>query len=181
MKKLFLTGIAALFLTTGTAHAEVLMFMPPAKYDKPFTGGDLTIFRVATQQDIRDICLGFNKQKSLPATACSKTNQTTRCYIFVLTDQALKTIGSNYAIVLRHELAHCNGWPEDHAGGKKVSMATRVEMPKLPAFRYLVLSPPTICITPDWQPESCEDRATKDIWSTARPFQESDVPKKVER
>jgi hypothetical protein len=156
------------------------MFMPPVKYDKPYTG-ELIIGRVATQQEIRALCPEYNKLKT-PATACTKTphNDATRCYIFIVSDQVLKTIGSNYALVLRHELAHCNGWPADHAGGKKISISTRVELPKLPT-KYLPLSPPTICVTPDWQPEPCESRATKDVWSTARPFHMNDIPKKVER
>ena len=39
MRTLFLTGIAALFLATGTAHAQDLWtFRPSPEYDHPFDG-----------------------------------------------------------------------------------------------------------------------------------------------
>ena len=65
----------------------------------------------------------------------------------------------NYALTLRHELAHCNGWPADHPGAKKVQVDTKVEMPKLPAStKELPAYPPIVCVTPDWKSEPCESR-----------------------
>ena len=71
-------------------------------------------------------------------------------------------------------------WDEAE-GAKWMRAATTVAMPKFPAStRILPADPPVVCVTPDWKSESCENRK-KDIWSTARPFQMNDVPKKVER
>ena len=57
MKKLLLTGIAALLLATGTAQAgkfsTFLTSKPPAEYDKPYMG-ELMIRRMATEQDMRN-------------------------------------------------------------------------------------------------------------------------------
>ena len=81
----------------------------------------------------------------------------------------------DYAFMMRHELAHCNGWkhPKDTngkrfnvgdrwdeaEGGKWVAATTKASMPSLPVFtRILLASPPVICVTPDWKSEPCESR-----------------------
>jgi hypothetical protein len=133
MKKLFLSGIAALLLATGTAHAaEWRMFMPPAEYDEPYIG-ELTIKRVATEQDLRSACPGArwdpHSSGSLGCTMRSVDGK--QCTIVVLSDQALKALESPYAAaVIRHEIAHCNGWV-GHGGGKLTPMS-EMTMPKLP-------------------------------------------------
>src|SRR5262249_52979859 len=121
-----------------------------------------------------------------------------KCSIFASSEELAKSKGRNFALMLRHELAHCNGWkhPEDTNGrsfnvgakweeaevGTWIPTDTKKTMPNLPATtRILPASPPVVCVTPEWKPERCENRETKDIWSTARPFQMNDIPKKVER
>jgi hypothetical protein len=47
----------------------------------------------------------------------------TICDIYIVEDSALKARGWNLAWLLRHELAHCNGWA-GHAGGKKIWIGT---------------------------------------------------------
>jgi len=179
MKKLFLTGITALLLATGTAHAGFLTSMPPAEYDKPYMG-ELEIRRMVTDQDVRTLCpKAWKARTQTRFPACSMHNAT-RCEVYIVNDRGLKALGMNYALTLRHELAHCNGWPGDHPGGKKVPIDTRVEMPKLPAStRILPAYPPVVCVSPEWQPEPCKDRESKDIWATARPLRNSDIPKAV--
>jgi hypothetical protein len=64
------------------------------------------------------------------------------------------------ALTLRHELGHCNGWIS-HDGGRTM-FADTVEMPKLPAsIHELPAYPPFVCVTPDWKPQSCKDRAAQ--------------------
>ena len=177
MKKLLLSSIAALFLVTGTAHARMLTSLPPAEYDKPYEG-ELTIRRLATEQEIRNACPKVNWQANFQshATACSLVPSSTRCDIFIVNDRALKAVDMNYNVALRHELGHCKGWPGDHKGGKKVFIDVLVAMPKLPpSTKELPAYPPAVCVTPDWNREPCENRETKDIWSTARPFQIKDL------
>ena len=73
--------------------------------------------------------------------------------------KVLKAAGSSYAIVLRHELGHCNGWSGDHKKARWVFSNERLAMPELPASaRELPVYPPIVCVTPDWKQESCKDR-----------------------
>src|SRR5262249_25631909 len=162
MKKLLLTGIAALsVLSAPAAHARMQTSMPPAEYDKPYTG-ELIIRRLTTEQDVRDACPKAFKASQTRFSGCTVRKET-RCEFYIASDRALKALGMSYALVLRHELAHCNGWPWDHPGGKKVPIDTSVEMPKLPpSTKELPAYPPTVCVTPEWNQEPCKDR--KPYW-----------------
>jgi hypothetical protein len=158
MKKTLLTGIAALFLATGTAQAispgEHMTMFPPAQYDKPYDG-ELEIRRFSTEEELRQACHDSS------IIVCTARTSDGHCHMFIMTDDLLKVKGFNYALALRHELAHCNGWPKDHPGGKWVRVDTRVEMPKLPAStKELPAYPPIVCVTPDWKSESCKSRNT---------------------
>jgi hypothetical protein len=63
--------------------------------------------------------------------------------------------------VLRHELAHCNGWPADHKGARKVFVDSVKNMPTLPAdAQVLPAYPPVMCLTPEWAMEDCAERET---------------------
>jgi hypothetical protein len=162
VKTALLTGVSALFLATGMAHAaeRLGMWLPPPQYDVPYTG-ELTIVRVATEQDIRTLCPEMNFGE-FPATSCTMTphNDRTRCYIFIASDKALKAAHNmDYVTVLRHEIGHCNGWPADHKDGRPSSIDHRSTMPTLPAStKYLPAYPPVICVTPEWKPVSCVKR-----------------------
>jgi len=205
MKELLLSGVAALLMATGTAHAvqrnrvvvrQVVIpagLLPPPKYDKPYDG-ELEIRFFSSAEDVDQACKSAGE-----GAGCTRVSDDHKyCRIFLATEDLAKRRGRNYAFVLRHELAHCNGWTHpkttegrhfnlgetwDKAeGGKWIAANTKMPMPKLPILtRVLPASPPIVCVTPDWKPEPCENRKPKDIWSTARPFQTNDIPKKVER
>jgi hypothetical protein len=56
MKKTLLTGVAALLLVTGAAHAaEKASTLPPPEFDKPFTG-ELEIVRLPNMQEVEATC-----------------------------------------------------------------------------------------------------------------------------
>jgi len=63
MKKLLLTGIAALFLTTGTAHTETNLaaygdpqaILPPPEYDY-YPPGGFRVFTVPTHSELVRMC-----------------------------------------------------------------------------------------------------------------------------
>jgi hypothetical protein len=215
VKTTLLTGVAALFLATGAAHAgqrahvivgkpriiSTITLFPPLKYDKPYDG-ELEIGFFSNAADVQQACI--NSGSELGCTRVSADGK--HCRMFLTNEETMKRKGRiSYTLMIRHELAHCNGWihPKttegrkfnvgdtwDKAEGAKwVSANTKVPMPKLPVLmRILPASPPVVCVTPDWQPESCEDRKTKafspkdiwsggpkDIWSGVRPFQMKDV------
>jgi hypothetical protein len=64
VKKLLLTGCAALLLVTEAAHAgqtgSYSHTFPPAEYDKPYVG-NLFIVHIATEKEMSAACKGVNK------------------------------------------------------------------------------------------------------------------------
>jgi hypothetical protein len=146
----------------------------------------------STEADLKQAC----KLPNLGSACTFPSVDHQRCRIFIATKDVIKRDGVDYAFVLRHELAHCNGWKHppkppktvtlgqkwyEAEGGKWVRKGTVTPMPKLPvSTKELPAYPPVVCITPDWKPEPCENRKPKDVWSTARPFQKSDLPKKMQ-
>jgi len=81
MKKTLLTGIAALLLTTGAAHADGLL--PPKKYDYLFPG-PIVITSKSTPEKLVPIC---GEQKFLGG--CS-VRIAYVCQIFLLDDEWLE-------------------------------------------------------------------------------------------
>ena len=205
MKRSLLLGVAALLLTTGAVHAGQRPYvevgkprivtriihiqtglLPPSQYDKPYEG-ELEIQFFKNSEDVKNIC------PNTAGLACTKTTSDyKKCFIYMLTEYALKHTGNAYNFALRHELAHCNGWHHPNTtdgkkfnlgekwkeaeGGKWIAADTKMPTPKLPAStKMLPAYPPVVCVTPDWKSEPCGSREIKDIWSTARPLQKSDI------
>jgi len=187
MKKLLLTGIAALsVLAASAAHAgqrpRVIVgkpriitttikgvMLPPPKYDKPYDG-ELEIVFFSNSEDVKQACFGHDD-----AACAARSVDGKKCWIRMLSENAMKHKGENYAFALRHELGHCNGWKHPNStngrkfsagdkwdeaeGAKWIAENTKMPVPKLPAStRVLPASPPVICVTPDWQKEPCESR-----------------------
>ena len=178
--------------SSGSARWSTAPCHRPAKYDKPYEG-ELEVRLFSNIESLETACPHPESVKVVACAAASVDHK--RCVVHALTEDAAKRYGANLAFSLRHELAHCNGWHhpvatkqfhegdvwDEAEGAKWMRAATKVAMPKFPAStRILPAYPPVVCVTPDWKSESCENRK-KDIWSTARPFQMNDVPKKVER
>jgi hypothetical protein len=91
-------------------------FDPPAVFDPlehPYTG-DLTIIKTSMQH-VKEICPVF--QPGIPPLACA-THDPGWCRITIARDEDIKAVGWDPNRVLRHELAHCNGWPGDHPGAR---------------------------------------------------------------
>jgi hypothetical protein len=95
---------------------------PSAKYDHPYTG-ELTIERIDSAEAFGtpERCRTVEPLR----LGCAMTaGDLSRCRVYIASDSHLKTLypsaevrklfGINYETVLRHELAHCNGWPSDH-------------------------------------------------------------------
>jgi hypothetical protein len=93
--ELFLTGIAALLLATGTAHAispgEHQTIFPPVQYDKPYDG-ELEIRRFSTDDELRRACHDSS------IIVCTARTSDGRCHLFIVTDDILKAKGFNYAL-----------------------------------------------------------------------------------
>jgi hypothetical protein len=148
--------------------------LPPAEFDKPYEG-KLRIWRVNSEQAIRDVCPTLDWSKSAATIACAigpKNNPKPFCEVYIVNDQILKRYQTNVWLSLKHELGHCNGWPGDHPKATKVSSITRPEV-KLPEeTQWLRASPPVLCLTPEGKEESCTARTvsisqivTNDPWA----------------
>jgi len=142
MKKALLTGIAALLLATGAAHAWersitfLEQFLPPKQFDHEYNGV-LTVFKELKQEDLpcrsmsrveRDI--KFHRERwqdnrtdqqievdtyGYRPFACTHANHSgpgTRA-IWILKRDEIEYEGWNYDIIMRHEIGHCNGWHHD--------------------------------------------------------------------
>jgi len=80
--------------------------LPPAQYDRPYKG-HLTIETVANVAAVRAVC-GLAK---VNACAFHGTGiDIAVCRIILPKDK----LGDK--LLMRHELGHCNGWPNHHPG-----------------------------------------------------------------
>jgi hypothetical protein len=163
MTRLLLYAATILALTASATNAKDFLagtrttLAAPAKYDIPYTG-KLTIWYTPSKEVLSEWKAKLEPNWSGVAFARHRKDDFTECHIHMLDAKALKAAGYNYNLVLRHELAHCNGWV-GHDGGTKVPTGT-VQLPaKLPeSTRYLPIAPPVVCITPDRMIEPCADR-----------------------
>ena len=92
------------------AQAQV----PPSEYDHDYDG-ELTILRT-TPATVLDACfsvIDHNRSSPLGCAQIKSTNPK-KCTIWIVTDDKLR--GFDYSLILRHELAHCNGWRHDKNG-----------------------------------------------------------------
>jgi|SRR6516225_2585647 len=97
----------------------VIDYPPPAKYDYPFPG--ILMVQRLSLDEISKICLPKHH------TGCAltlntdngvylnnRTGNRTACIAIVANDADLRAEHVRFNDVLRHEIAHCNGWPADH-------------------------------------------------------------------
>lgn len=108
------SAFAILAITLLAAPAAALDYiLPPKEYDHPYTGR-LEVVEAHSQDHVRELCAGTKFGVKIGALACS-LRWADRCQIVVAPD-AIKAKGFALHAVMRHEIAHCNGWPGDHKG-----------------------------------------------------------------
>jgi hypothetical protein len=151
---------ALLVPSPARAEPRYSSSLPPSEYDVPYEG-TLTIWRLQSEQAIREMC--SRTPFPILALACSISPRGEKpkswCYVFIVSDAVLKARGVSLAYALRHELGHCNDWPKDHPGGRKLPVDAAISPPKLPeTTRWLPAYPPLHCITPDRTVEDCKKR-----------------------
>jgi hypothetical protein len=94
---------------------EGLRLMPPKEYDHPYSGaGALVVTHAASQNEVRELC----PRAAFPRAGAFGCAQTLPggCWVVVAPEADMKVVGLTMDITLRHEIAHCNGWPGDHRG-----------------------------------------------------------------
>jgi hypothetical protein len=85
----------------------ILFLEPPPQYDHPYHGQ--VIERRLSALQIMQLCHG-------PTTGCASVTNGI-CHIALPQDEKDSRL---VALMRRHEIGHCNGWPSDHAGGRRV-------------------------------------------------------------
>jgi hypothetical protein len=86
---------------------------PPAKYDRPFNGVMRVDHDVAACIKMRSLVPG---EIRLGCTDRRKTaDAEVLCVVHMLPDKELKRYGFSPERLLRHNIGHCNGWPDDHS------------------------------------------------------------------
>jgi len=92
--------------------------MPPPEFDYPYKG-ELTVTRDSDEFPTLRQCrppgmiLGCAR-----VTIPFEGGPSRTCSIWIAPDSFLEIFGTNYEEMLRHELAHCNGWPSYHPGAR---------------------------------------------------------------
>jgi hypothetical protein len=123
----FLAAFFALILLPLSAAAQGTQWdvpgLPPVEYDKPFTGRYTEIRVGAT-------VMGYVCPKTpWPVTLGCAVHDTqrdseritvpaTECIVYIANDDILEKAGWSYDILMRHERAHCHGWPQSHPGAR---------------------------------------------------------------
>jgi hypothetical protein len=92
-----------------TSAPSTRMHLPPVEYDKPYDG-KITIETVTNEQ-LRARCAAAS-QSSL---GCAFPGANS-CRILLVDEATMKAAGWAVEVMLRHERAHCNGWPQSHPG-----------------------------------------------------------------
>jgi hypothetical protein len=114
-------SIAIIFVLSLATHASAesdtparfrpgFPVLPPAEYDIPYTGR-LTVKTLATLEELFKECPSIMKN----SLACAK-KYSDHCDVFLVDDKIMRAYGWTTKILLRHEIAHCNGWLANHPG-----------------------------------------------------------------
>ena len=98
-----------------------LRLVPPKEYDHPYAGlgiGKLEIIYAESQDEVRRLCPGsvFPKAGAYGCAHSEYTGYAGGCKIIVAPAADMNWAGIWMALTIRHEIAHCNGWPADHRG-----------------------------------------------------------------
>jgi hypothetical protein len=168
---IIITVMMALAFASPAAHdaerslgASFQGSVPPPEFDKPYTG-DLTIWRIDSHQIIRETCVGVKFPPEFESSfACIAPVKPpyAECTIFLASDELLRRAEIKLSSLLRHELAHCNGWPGDHPNAPRKAFGNESQPVNWPLkAKWLRAYPPLVCLTPDGKEESCAARQSR--------------------
>jgi hypothetical protein len=116
-------AVALLALANTSAQAQInYPIVPPPEYDVPYKG-EVTITVIPTQEEVALRCINAPPLPrrlgcAFPLPGKNPRAVPPKCEILIVPDKVFKGLDYTKAEIMRHELAHCNGWPGDHPGGK---------------------------------------------------------------
>jgi hypothetical protein len=103
MNKLFLAGVAARFLATGTAHAN-----ERAKDALPSSLSGVWCYQKFESQEASEVVDIYRRRLCFSSIACARPEQFS-CSITMVPDEVIISRGFDPLVVFRHEQGHCNG------------------------------------------------------------------------
>ena len=115
------TYVALIALTSGSWAQQVAaikptavepfpIYYPAVEFDRPHLG----TLMMTIAKDAADLLTACGED-SKAALGCSMRFPKW-CLIILAPDDVIKSYGWTSQAVIRHEMAHCNGWPADHRG-----------------------------------------------------------------
>jgi hypothetical protein len=95
-------------------------YMPPPEYDHPFQGTTEIIY-ATDQAALKAACRLEKLNPEHIVLGCRHVVGTPpqACVILLPPQKDIEATGIPVAQIIRHEEAHCSGWPADHPGGMK--------------------------------------------------------------
>lgn len=87
--------------------------IPPPEYDYPYKGK--LVVQTVTLEQLREQC----SVATAMSLGCAFPSANS-CRIILIDEYYIAARGWTKELMMRHELAHCNGWPGDHPGARKV-------------------------------------------------------------
>ena len=89
--------------------------LPPVEYDRPYDGpGQMVILRVS------DNAMSLCPKTVFPVTLACTIKLANGCLVLMAKKETIEAVGWNEDIIKRHERAHCNGWPHEHPGARRL-------------------------------------------------------------
>src|SRR5262249_55711364 len=88
---------------------EKLRIYPPPEFDHPYAGELQIIY--PTTEEMKKLCPANEFGQRL---GCARHPSQGHCLVVVGPEDELAAIGYSDVIVVRHEIAHCNGWRGNH-------------------------------------------------------------------
>jgi hypothetical protein len=108
-------GLISAMCVTATSSAAGTPLDPPAEYNHPYTG-ELTVHLIDRANVWRECSENGRHKVRRDAAGCAELDGDT-CTVYL----AKRTRRAPLDAILRHEIAHCNGWPADHPQPPKVT------------------------------------------------------------
>jgi hypothetical protein len=116
----FLLVAALLAVAPFTAKAQIastdaaryLAILPLVEYDHKYYG-TLNMNQISDEL-MAKLCPKTNFRTTLGCAYVGKDDRV----IMIASDETIKRAGWDRATVVRDEIGHCNGWPNDHSGAR---------------------------------------------------------------
>ncbi|NJM83747.1 MAG: hypothetical protein HC844_15960 [Tabrizicola sp.] len=100
--------LAVALCLVSSASSAGTPLVPPSRFDHPYPG-PMVIYQIDRANAWHECSGGGRFEARRDVAGCGVVHEGT-CMIWV----ALKTKRAGVADILRHEVAHCNGWSGDH-------------------------------------------------------------------